>query len=248
MELQNVDVLERGRKRKASGYDYMRSRQESVEVELDVEKREKRALSNLLEKAQRSVKRLTEQLTDAEGVVEEHARSVNRLTEQLKDAEGLVAEHARNVKRLTDDLMNRDTRVMNLEAENYIMSAKLHDLEVKVSVDAKFQEKCTHLELEVVKLAQSEKEQRKRWKKHLSKKRQHKWRTKKQVLKAFQWEESTADAALLRAVCGFWKALNLPEMDVDEIVTNAGEEIWAMKKRMSQGDVRNMWKEVTLNG
>ncbi len=55
MDLQNVDVLARGRKRKASGYDYMRSRQESAEAELDVEKRGRNALSNLLEKEQRSV-------------------------------------------------------------------------------------------------------------------------------------------------------------------------------------------------
>ncbi len=117
MDLQNVDVLERGGKRKASGYDYMRSRQESAEAELDIEKRERNALSNLLEKEQRSVK---------------------RLTEQLKDAEGVVEGHARNVKRLTDELMNRDSRVMNLEAENYIMSAELHDLQGKVSVQAKY--------------------------------------------------------------------------------------------------------------
>ncbi len=112
------------------------------------------------------MKRLTEQLKDAEGVIEEHWRSVKRLTEQLKDAEGVTEEHARNVKRLTDKLMNRDSRVMNLEAENYIMSAELHDLQGKISVQAKFQAKCTQLELEVVKLVQSEKELRQRWNEH----------------------------------------------------------------------------------
>jgi hypothetical protein len=46
------------------------------------------------------------------------------------------------------------------------------------------------------------------------------------MLTAFQWEESTADAIILRAVCGFWEALTVPEIDVDEVVTNAGEEVW----------------------
>ncbi len=150
---------------------------------------------------------------------------MKRLTKQFKDAEGVVEEHARNVKQLRDELMNRDSRVMNLEAENYIMSAEWHDLQGKVSVQAKFKEKCTQLELEVVKLAQSEKEIRQRWNKNCLKERRHKWWTKKQVLTAFQWEESTADACLLRAVGGFWKALTAPEMDGDEIVTNSGEEI-----------------------
>ncbi len=70
------------------------------------------------------------------------------------------------MKRLTDKLMNRDSRVINLEAENYIMTAELHDLLGKVSVQAKFQAKCTQLELEVVKLVQSEKELRQRWNEH----------------------------------------------------------------------------------
>jgi hypothetical protein len=50
MDVHNVpDVLGRGIKHKASGYEYMRSRQESAEAELEVEKREKDALLKLLE-------------------------------------------------------------------------------------------------------------------------------------------------------------------------------------------------------
>jgi hypothetical protein len=108
----------------------MRIRQESAEAELEVEKREKDALLKLLEQEKRSLKSLTEQLKDAKVLVEEHER------------------RNVNVKQLTDELMNRDSRVLNLEADKYFMSAELQDLQEKVA-----------------KLSQSEKETRERFKK-----------------------------------------------------------------------------------
>jgi hypothetical protein len=84
MEIQNVpDVLGCGRKRKASGYEYMRSRQESVEGQLHEEKREKAGLLVLLEQEKHNVEELTEQLKGTKVVVEAHERKVEQLGYEL---------------------------------------------------------------------------------------------------------------------------------------------------------------------
>ncbi len=63
MEIQIVpDVLVSGRKRKASGYEYLRSRQENVEGLLHAETRVKAGLLVLLEQEKRKVEELAEQL------------------------------------------------------------------------------------------------------------------------------------------------------------------------------------------
>ncbi len=175
-----------------------------------MEKREKDALLKLLEQEKRSVK---------------------GLTEQLKDAKVLVEEHECNVQQLADELMNRESRVRNLEADHYFMSAELQDLREKAA-----------------KLSQSEKETRERWKKECLKKRVHKWRTKMKMLRAFEWEKNTADPVLLRTVCTFWEALYDGASDDEERLTNDVDESPTKVKRMSQVEVRKMWKEVTLNG
>jgi hypothetical protein len=158
-------------------------------------------------------------------------RSVKGLMEQLKDVKVLVEEYECNVQRLADEVMNSESRVRNLEADNYFMSAELQDLQAKVA-----------------KLSQSEKETRDRWKKECLKKRGHKWRTKMKVLRAFEWEENTADPVVLRAVCAFWEVLSEGSSDDDESQTNDVDESPTTVKRMSQVEVRNMWKEITLNG
>ncbi len=89
-------------------------------------------------------------------------------------------------------------------------------------------------------MANSEKEIRQRWKTKQVRDNLHKFRTKGKVLRAFEWDEDTADPVLLRAVCGFWGALTVPADGVDESQT--------MLKRMSRGDAMMMWKHVTLNG
>ncbi len=64
---------------------------------------------------------------------------------------------------------------------------------------------------------------------------------KVKVLTAFQWDESTADPVLLRAVCDFWNGLSesTRAMEADQGNT---------KKRISLREVMNVWKEVTFNG
>ncbi len=56
------DVLVMGRKQKASGYDYISKRQESVEAQLYEQMGENAVLQRLLEEHKRSVEKLTEQL------------------------------------------------------------------------------------------------------------------------------------------------------------------------------------------
>ena len=128
--------------------------------------------------------------------------------------------------------MNTESRVMHLEADKYFLGA---DLEEKSIEEAELKEKYRQLELNIAKLSNT-----KMSFKEEEKVRVHKIRTKKQVLKAFQWEESTADPVLLRAVCGFWEAISDPVQDVDYTE--------ATKKRISKLDVMKMWMEVTLNG
>jgi hypothetical protein len=100
------------------------------------------------------------------------------------------------------------------------------------------------LELKVDELSQqkensteAEKELRQRRNKDNEKLRIHKCRTKQKVLRAFKWEENSADQVLLRAVCGFWEAFSVSAED--------GDDIGSAKKRMSQLDVMKMWMEVT---
>ena len=64
--------------------------------------------------------------------------------------------------------------------------------------------------------------------------------SKRQVLKAFKWEESSVKPVVLRAVCGFWDALSGPLLEVEDFVNQ--------KVRMSQRERMVLWKEITLNG
>jgi hypothetical protein len=133
---------------------------------------------------------------------------------------------------------------MHLEAENYFLGA---DLEETRNEEAQLKDKCMQLELKVDELLQqkgnsteAEKELRQRRNKDNEKLRIHKCRTKQKVLRAFKWEENSADQVLLRAVCGFWEDFLVPAED--------GDDKGSAKKRMSQLDVMKMWMEVTLNG
>jgi hypothetical protein len=53
--------------------------------------------------------------------------------------------------------------------------------------------------------------------------RDQKWkgeyRMKHQVMKAFEWEETTANPVLLQAVCAFWAALSVPLLEDDDMTT-----------------------------
>jgi hypothetical protein len=149
----------------------------------------------------------------------------------------VVQEHERKVDHLGDELIEMESRIRNLEADKYFLDANLVERSNEV---AQLKAKCTQLELKVETLAKSEKEIRQRWKTKQVRENLHKFRTKGKVLRAFEWEENTADPVLLRAVCGFWGALTVPADGVDEGQTTL--------KRMSRGDAMKMWKDVTLNG
>jgi predicted nuclease with TOPRIM domain len=102
MEAQNVPGgIDRGRKRKAGGNEYMKRRHVIVEEQLEEEKKEKEALVTLLEQEKGRVRELTEQLNDTKVMVEAKKHKVNELR---------------------DELMNRDSRVMHLEADKYFRS------------------------------------------------------------------------------------------------------------------------------
>ncbi len=191
MESQNVlDVLGvMGKKRKANGCDYRRMRQESVETQLHELKGENVVLERLLE---------------------EHKRSVEELTEQLRTTKVSLQEQKSNVQQLTDEASSRNSRVMQLEADNFFMAGDLQE-NLSATKDAK---------------------------KRNGKERQNKSKTKVRVLRAFKWEENTANPVLLRAVIEFWHALSLAT-EGDQSDT---------KQRVTHKDVLMIWKEVTLNG
>jgi hypothetical protein len=96
------------------------------------------------------------------------------------------------------------------------------------------------LQLKVDKLTKLEKEvsAMKDAKKRNAKEQQNKSKTKARVLRAFKWEENTANPVLLRAVTDFWYALS---------VATKGDEN-DTKQRLTHKDVMMIWKEVTLTG
>ena len=132
------DPLGSGRKRKASGYEYLRSRQEEVEGQLHEETRVNGGLLDLLEQEKRKVKELAEQLMHTKVVVQEHERKVDNLG---------------------DELIEMESRVRNLESDKYFLDANLVELR---NAEAELKGKCVQLELKVETLAKSEKEIRQR--------------------------------------------------------------------------------------
>jgi hypothetical protein len=56
-------------------------------------------------------------------LLEQEKRRVIELTEELKDTKVMLEEQRHNLEQLTGKLMNRDSRVMHLEAEKYFLGA-----------------------------------------------------------------------------------------------------------------------------
>jgi hypothetical protein len=84
----------------------MRSRQDITEAELYEQKEENAALQRLLE---------------------EQKRCVEELTEQPRAANVLLEEQKSNVQELTDEVSNENSRVMQLEADNFLLAGDLHE-------------------------------------------------------------------------------------------------------------------------
>ncbi len=209
------DVLVMVGKRK-QGYEYLSIRQEIAETKLREQKLENAVLQRSLE---------------------EHKRSVEEFTERLRTTNVSLEEQKSNVQQPTDEVSNRNSRVLRLEADNLFMAGDLHE---KCIVEEDLRQKCMQLQLKVDKLTKLEKElsATKDAKKRNDKERKNKSETKVRVLRAFEWEENTANPMLLRAVTDFWYALS---------VATEGDQS-DTKQRLTQKDVMMIWKEVTLNG
>jgi hypothetical protein len=52
---------------------------------------------------------------------------VKELTEQLRDTTIVLEEQKQNVKELTDELVNRNSRVMQLEADIFFLAGDLSE-------------------------------------------------------------------------------------------------------------------------
>ena len=209
------DVLVIGGKRKP-GFAYLRIRQEIAETKLG----EKNVENAILQRS-----------------LEEHKRSVEELTERFRTTKVSLEEQKSNVEQLTEEVSNRNSRVLRLEADNFFMAGDLHE---KCIVAEDLRQKCMQLQLKVDKLTKLEKEvsAMKDAKKRNAKEQQNKSKTKARVLRAFKWEENTANPVLLRAVTDFWYALS---------VATKGDES-DTKQRLTHKDVMMIWKEVTLTG
>ncbi len=123
MEVQNVpDGTDRGRKRKASGYECMKRRQVIVEEQLEVERKKKYVLVTLLEQEKGRVRELTKQVNDTQIMKRRQVVVEEQLEVERKEKDVLVAlleQEKGRVKELTLQLMNTESRVMHLEADKY---------------------------------------------------------------------------------------------------------------------------------
>ncbi len=115
---------------------------------------------------------------------------------------------------------------MELEADKYFLAAYNQEISVR---EKTLMEKLDTLEQNASDRAKEVKGQK--WKSE--------YRLKHQVLKAFEWDEATANPVFLRAVCAFWAALSVPQLADD------GSN---RKQRISQRDRFQIWKELTLDG
>ncbi len=82
-------------------------------------------------------------------LLEQEKRRVVELTEQLNATKVKVEEQKHNFNLLTDELMDRDSRVMMLEADTFFLNG---DLAEKSIVEEELKGKCTELQFKVDKL------------------------------------------------------------------------------------------------
>jgi len=158
-------------------------------------------------------------------MLEESKGSVEDLTKQLRETLVSFEEQKSN---LQHELRSRNSRVMQLEADLFFMAG---DLDEKSIVEEDLRKMCNQLQKKVDRLEAE--------KRNDAKLKDMYYKTKVRVLKAFEWEETTADPVLLRAVIEFWHALSKRRTEDDDSEA---------KQRLTEKDVQKAWKEVTLNG
>ena len=144
----------------------------------------------------------------------------------LEEKETKLQHKKRKVKDLRDELRKCKSRVVELEADKYFLAVENQEISVQ---EKSLLEKLNTLKQEACNRVKKVRHQK--WKVE--------YRMKHQVLKAFEWEETTANPVLLRAVCAFWAALS------DSLVEDDDSN---RKQRISQRDRFQIWKELTLDG
>ena len=201
--------------------------QERVAAQLQGQTGENAALREMVEQQKHCEEALTEELKVIKVVLEKKMDDVDELTRLLNEKIVELEKQEQKCDELREEVNNRNSRVMELEADKFFLNGDLHE---KCIVEEQLRQTVTQLR------ASSLDE-----KKRQDREGPRKSRIKKNVLTAFQWEESTANPDLLRAVCEFWYAL------LGSTCATEGDEC-GNTKRISQREVMKMWKEVTFNG
>ena len=122
-------------------------------------------------------------------VLEKKMDDVDELTRLLKEKTVELEKQEQKCDELTEELNNRNSRVMELEADKFFLNGDFHE---KCIVEEQLMQTITQLR-------QSCLDEKKRQ----DREGPRKTRIMVKVLRAFQWDESTADPVLLRAVCDF---------------------------------------------
>ncbi len=75
-------------------------------------------------------------------LLEQEKRNVKELTEQLKDTKVVVEAHERKVEQLGYELIEKESRVIHLEADKYFLDANLLE---RSNEEAQLKAKCAQL-------------------------------------------------------------------------------------------------------
>jgi hypothetical protein len=114
MNLQCVpDAFVIGRKRKATGYEYNRSRKERAKAELQEQYGENAALRDEVEQHKRRETELIEELKAIKILLDNKMQKVDELTGLLKDNRVELEKQKQKCNELTEELNNRNSQVMN---------------------------------------------------------------------------------------------------------------------------------------
>ena len=163
----------------------------------------------------------------AEGECIELQECIEQQKMLLEKKEAKLQQKKRKLKDVADEMRKYKSRVLELEADRYFLAA---DNQERRAREKDLLEKLETFEKESTDLRKKANQQ----------KRRAEYKCKHQVLKAFEWEETTANPLHFRAVCAFWEALTAPPVLEDDASNR--------KQRISQRDRFLIWKELTLDG